>query len=517
MKLCKLFIMIALLDTLINLIADDTKTIAWNVLQENKLDVQLLEPYSDWLFQNPTNIPNNQQTHLREKLLFFNNAIHIYGAYSSADVRIKGRPRFTQLILKKPSILSLNKTINLRTIANGYYFQDNIQVNENHSYCIAEYNHHTSQGYISFTIPAFDLINLNTLKTTPLDNVVACCFGDKNHLYTVNKEGILQSLDVENNKETTVVDLKTITNDFMGFMNEEIQGITSNSDGTFVTVATQRTLFMINLIHTAATVTIDHAFNIFTENIKKTFSNNTGSQLCIVTHTAESMFSIAKNNLWLYGTQSSVPTSMNISLRNNLPPHPWGPTFISGIDDCTWEKDDTLLLTKCHYRYGDPHRSNSAAGFQYAFVVPYSGNSWSQKKLYQEHHDSIDLTISQHGTQLISVDRSAWFKKTTLTTLCDNNMKAALDYFNRDKKNKWDDNQRLAGFLLLAKIFKQSSKIIQLDEVETNTYNKCFPKEIKIMLKKQYSIQRFGKPTQYSFLFARIKEYAQKTLYNFFK
>jgi len=473
------------------------------LIQREKIDVKLLEPYSDWLFSHPQAIAGNWRTNWREELLFFNNDIKIYGAYTFGDLPITMdyKPFFKKLLLKYPNYFTLNKTINLRLIDDGYYFNEHfLAVNQDASFCIAQY------WYDKDKSDKFDLINLKTLKTIPLDNnivsprfgqfddVASCCFGQAHELYTINTKGVISRVDLANNVTEYITTLEIDEN-------QRIKNIVSNNAGDWLAVATSQQVFII-------TPNLGLSRTKFSPYVDKISLNHSGSQLCIATRTSDASYSGKIEELFLSKREDLFGQGL-IRLTRGTSAFSFGKdSYLSDII-LQWTKDDTLLYANCNYGNTDVNFDHHI-GSVYTFIVPQSGNSWYQKALYkyidigqkilQEKRIKaiypcgtvysrgiVDKTISQDGKELIITVGSGWNAKTTKITLCDDNMQEALRYFDMTKKHELDfKNQRFLGILLLHTILRQQKGTITLDETETRIYLDYLPRSIKAILSKSY-------------------------------
>jgi len=452
----------------------------WKCFLYKRLDAQFLKLYSDFLIAQREQINNNIPFYNRERLLFFDDTKKLYGAYR-------------KLVLKNNGIIQ--KDINFR-LEDDYRLVD-IIVHADGLYAIVSYS-----DKADIWRKVFDLIDITSqevisdLITQESKEMRAlCCFGG-NNVYSAlcnDVSIIIKSLNLFSRDQQDVVKIQRVAN-------QKLVDITSNKNGNYIVVATQKQLFIIKINSNNDICTKVISCDDLCKNdisIKKVSLNNNGNMLCVVM--GLNRYDVDnKVTVYLYDLTDPEVSVMNITKElkgnhYNLQKYDWEiqPCLVD-IENILWNDDDSLLILKCFYRYQkwwDGIRYGSfPAGEQYAFVCPVTGNGWSENELRKYKYNKPYLVTSHDGTAIIT-DDSGWFIRTYMLHWYDENMIKALHYFDIKKPNDtFSVDKNFMGIFLLHKILQNKEVVMQLDKEETEIYMSNLPDTIKTMLTKIKSI-----------------------------
>ncbi len=465
------------------------------LVQDRRLDVQLLQPYNDSLISQGKSIANSYK-YTEERLLFSNDTTKIYGAYNSEwFIVVQGSPRFTNLLIKNHQN-TIQKEIAIYDIQVGndtYWFDDISEVHPSGLHAIGRYLDH------SCTNTFFPLIDLTTQEISLLWNTLcitshACCFSN-DKIYTAGcnnaQQIIVKSIALESKQEKEIV---TLANP----LKEKIAGISINKDGNRIVVATKKTLFIIqndNEKKKIQTITHDNLIK-HDHDIVRISLNNSGTLLGIIirgpgkndwdTPAHAYLCNLTTNDIpWTNITQE-LKGNLYVSKEYDSRPAHLQKFQLTNIYTLQWNHDDSLLILDCSYRhqrfYKDGGLSSSGPiGDQYAFICPTTCNGWSEQTI----RNGTSITNSADNEKTIT-ETSGWFRQTKLLEWSDKNIRDALRYLHgKDSKSekKFSATERLFELLLLNRIL-QNENISELDEDETKTYKYKLHDSIKSMLSK---------------------------------
>lgn len=475
--------------------------IAHQFIKNSRLDAQLLQPYSDCILANPTNI-SNEREHSVENLLFASDTKKIYGAYDLPRFAVvKLEPHLQLLSIKNSDNITLKEI----PLIHGHY-PGQITIHSNGSYALAK--HYDDND---FSRNFFDLIDLTTGNIHDLQKIFptinpqdyrACCFY-KDNLYiadNADKTITIKSVALANQQEETVVHLENPEA-------HKIIDIAVDKHGKTIAIATDKTIHIINTTnvhHKVEPITHDLLSNNEKLTIKKISLNNNGSLLCIVIGNNWLEYDCYAQ-VYLYNINQQKAPWIEISqkLAGNLAlpddARKWPVHLqkfrLTDIDSISWNTDDSLLCLECNYRHlcfntDDTFAKSTYVGRQYAFINPLTCHGWSENDIHRDR----SLINSGGEDETIITAQSILGSQTKARKWCDQNIKDTLQYLNPHKRTTYSSDKRLFGIMLLCKIIEQSGNFTQLNDDETTVYDNNIPDPIKTILKQAKTVLPFQTP-----------------------
>jgi len=456
-------------------------------IQDTRLDVRLLKPYSHTLIEDRTKIAGRKDERCAARLLFLNNTQRIYGVYELFKVGTLAESRSIVKLRIEDSQGTIQREIGL---LEKHFFKSspNITIHPNGLYAIVEYTEvvddyaRYSSDIIDFTSTKIrpKIIPLWEASQLPIGASHVYCFGkDKVYVATCDysEQVILKSIDLNNKQEKKIV----VLND-PGKERMFAGAITINEDASCIVVAACRTLFVVKNNGKDVKIIV-HNNN---EGILKLSLNNKGTLLCVITTKGW----IGSERVYLYAFPAhkdyfliDIPQKLQGSrhLQGQSDMLPRKESRLESVSNVQWSSDDNLLFLKCNYavKYKNYPYVCSSSKHKYVFYCPATQQCWSKRS---PQYCSFLINSGCNG-QLIVEHESYRSSKKNVVNWYDKNMKEALSYLNV-KQNGLDENKWL-GMIILYKIITQpSDSIISLDQDTTTLYKSNVPDAIKLMLPK---------------------------------